>query len=57
VFDRLMPDTSRRLNVTLDPASAAKLAKLAERTHANRGTLARSLLSPVLEEADPDRAI
>lgn len=44
----------RRLNVTLDSAYAAKLAKLAERTHINEGTLARSLLSQALDEADPD---
>jgi hypothetical protein len=49
-----MPVTSRRLNVTLDPTYAAKLAKLAERTHVNAGTLARSLLSQALDEADPD---
>ncbi|HSP08726.1 MAG TPA: hypothetical protein VLU92_03920 [Candidatus Dormibacteraeota bacterium] len=49
-----MPDTSRRLNVTLDQTYAAKLAKLAERTHVNEGTLARSLLSQALDEADPD---
>lgn len=45
---------SRRLNVTLDHAYAEKLAKLAERTHVNEGTLARSLLSQALDEADPD---
>ena len=50
----MMPDTSRRLNVTLDHAYAAKLAKLAQRTHVNEGTLARSLLSQALDEADPD---
>ena len=50
---RVLP-ASRRLNVTLDPAYAAKLAKLAERTHVNEGTLARSLLSQALDEADPD---
>ena len=49
-----MPDTNRRLNVTLDQAYAAKLAKLAQRTHVNEGTLARSLLSQALDEADPD---
>ena len=49
-----MPETNRRLNVTLDHAYAAKLAKLAERTHVNEGTLARSLLSQALDEADPD---
>jgi hypothetical protein len=49
-----MSDTSRRINVTLDQAYAAKLAKLAQRTHVNEGTLARSLLSQALDEADPD---
>jgi hypothetical protein len=49
-----MPETNRRLNVTLDHAYAAKLAKLAQRTHVNEGTLARSLLSQALDEADPD---
>jgi hypothetical protein len=50
----MMPDTNRRLNVTLDHAYAAKLATLAERTHVNEGTLARSLLSQALDEADTD---
>ncbi|MGH7760764.1 MAG: hypothetical protein ACREOY_05025 [Candidatus Dormibacteraceae bacterium] len=45
---------ARRLNVTLDPSYAAKLAKLAERTHVNEGTLARSLLTQALDEAEPD---
>ncbi|MEP7105232.1 MAG: hypothetical protein ABI838_05250 [Chloroflexota bacterium] len=45
---------TRRLNVTLDPTYAAKLAELAEPTHINEGTLARSLLSQALDEADPD---
>ena len=31
-----------------------KLHELAERTHVNPGTLARSLLSTALEEATPD---
>jgi predicted transcriptional regulator len=43
-----------RLNVTLDAAHAAKLKRLAERTHAQEGTIARSLLSRALDEADPD---
>jgi hypothetical protein len=46
----------RRLNVTLDPERAEKLAKLAERTHVQEGTLARSLLSQALDEAEPDPA-
>lgn len=54
MYPGTVPDTSRRLNVTLDHAYAAKLAKLAERTHVNEGTLARSLLSQALDEADPD---
>jgi hypothetical protein len=45
---------AHRLNVTLDPEHAARLARLAERTHVQEGTLARSLLSTAIEEADPD---
>lgn len=45
---------SRRLNITLDEEQAAKLARLAERVHVHEGTLARSLLSTALDEADPD---
>jgi hypothetical protein len=40
--------------VTLDSEHAARLTRLAERTHVQEGTLARSLLSMALEEADPD---
>jgi hypothetical protein len=40
--------------VTLDAEHAAKLSRLAERTHTQEGTLARSLLSQALDEADPD---
>ena len=43
-----------RLNVTLDDTHAEKLRRLAERTHVNEGTIARSLLSTALDEADPD---
>jgi hypothetical protein len=43
-----------RLNITLDPEQGAKLARLAERMHLQPGTLARSLLTSALEEADPD---
>ncbi len=45
---------STRLNVTLDSEHAAKLALLAERTHTQEGTLARSLLSHAIDEADLD---
>jgi hypothetical protein len=43
-----------RLNVTLDSEYAEKLSRLAKRTHTQEGTLARSLLSHALDEADPD---
>lgn len=43
-----------RLNITLDEEHAEKLARLAERTHVQPGTVARSLLSTALDEADPD---
>ena len=49
-----MARDSSRLNVTLDPERAAKLALLAERTHTQEGTLARSLLSHAIDEADVD---
>ncbi len=43
-----------RLNVTLDDIHAAKLRRLAERTHTQEGTLARSLLAHALDETDAD---
>lgn len=46
--------SSIRVNVTLDGEHAAKLSRLAERTHTQEGTLARSLLAQALDEADPD---
>jgi hypothetical protein len=42
------------VNVVLDDERAQKLRRLADRTHTNPGTLARSLLSTALDEADPD---
>jgi len=42
------------INRVLDNERALKLRRLAERTHTNPGTLARSLLSTALDEADPD---
>ncbi len=45
---------SNRVNVTLDAAYALRLRRLAERTHTNEGTLARSLLQTALDEADPN---
>lgn len=49
-----MAQRPHRLNVTLDPEHAAKLAQLAERTRVQEGTLARSLLSQALDEAGAD---
>lgn len=48
--------SSQRLNITLDGEHAAKLASLAARVHVNEGTLARSLLSSAIDDADPDAA-
>lgn len=49
-----MATTPNRVNVILDDERAIKLRRLAERTHTNPGTLARSLLSSALDDADPD---
>jgi predicted transcriptional regulator len=49
-----MPNTSNRVNVVLDDEHSTKLRRLAERTHTNPGTIARSLLATALDEADPD---
>ena len=49
-----MEGPGRRLNLTLGPEHAARLARLAERAHVREGTLARSLLSAAIEEADPE---
>jgi adenylate kinase family enzyme len=43
-----------RLNITLDDQQAEKLARLAERTHLQPGTIARSLLASALDDAEPD---
>jgi hypothetical protein len=45
---------SQRLNITLDEERANKLARLAARVHVNEGTLARSLLSTAIDDAEPD---
>jgi len=46
--------TENRFNVLLDDEHAARLRSLAARTHLSPGTLARSLLSTALDDADPD---
>ena len=49
-----MAKPTTRFNVQLDERHAMKLHELAERTHVNPGTLARSLLSTALDRATPD---
>jgi predicted transcriptional regulator len=48
-----MSVSTNRFNVLLDDEHAAKLHRLAERTYVNAGTIARSLLSTALDQADP----
>lgn len=45
---------AKRINVTLDDEHAEKLAMLAARSHVQEGTVARSLLSIALDDADPE---
>lgn len=47
---------SQRLNITLEEAQAAELSRFAACVHVNEGTLARSLLSTAIDDADPDPA-
>lgn len=47
-------ERSNRFNVQLDEEHAAKLHAIAERVYVQPGTLARSLLSTALDQADPD---
>lgn len=49
-------DRTNRFNVQLDDEHAAKLHAVAERVYVQPGTLARSLLSMALDQADPDAA-
>jgi hypothetical protein len=46
----------KRYNIQLDEERSARLEALAERTHVQAGTLARSLLSTAIDEAVPDPA-
>ena len=54
MYSEVVPADSARLNVTLDAEYAEKLRLLAEQAHVQEGTLARSLLSRALDEADVD---
>lgn len=49
-------EPNNRFNVLLDDEHAVRLHRLAARTYINPGTLARSLLSTALDQADPDPA-
>ena len=51
-----MRKTSSRVSVMLEDEYAAKLRRLAEQAHVSPGTLARSLLSRALDEAEPSAA-
>jgi hypothetical protein len=54
VYGREVAQPIKRVNVVLDDERAMKLQRLADRTHTNPGTIARSLLATALDEADPD---
>jgi predicted transcriptional regulator len=54
LLQSVYPLAMERLNITLDDEPAEKLARLAERMHIQPGTIARSLLSSALDDADPD---
>jgi hypothetical protein len=43
-----------RINVLLDDEHAARLRRMAEQSHAAEGTLARSLLSRAIDDAEVD---
>jgi predicted transcriptional regulator len=46
--------SANRVNVVLDDEHAQRLQRLAERAYVNPGTLARSLLSAAIDQADLD---
>lgn len=45
---------TNRVNVVLDEEHAQRLKRMAEQAHAAEGTLARSLLSRAIDDADVD---
>ena len=47
----------KRYNILLDEEHSARLEALAARAHVQAGTLARSLLSTAIDEADPNPAM
>ena len=46
--------STNRINVSLDDEHAQRLKRLAEQSHAAEGTLARSLLSRAIDDAEID---
>jgi hypothetical protein len=52
----VVADDSIRLNVTLAAEQSEKLSRIAKRAHVREGTLASSLLSHAIDDADPDAA-
>jgi hypothetical protein len=53
-YRRGVPEESVRLNVTLAPEHGEKLARIAARAHVREGTIASSLLTQAIEDADAD---
>lgn len=51
------PLMGKRYNIQLDEEHSARLEALAARIHVQPGTLARSLLSTAIDEADPSPAM
>jgi predicted transcriptional regulator len=49
-------EQGRRINVVLDEEHAAKLNEMAARTYVQPGTIARSLLSTAIDQADTEAA-
>ena len=49
-------DQGKRFNVVLDEEHAARLDEMAARTYVQPGTLARSLLSSAIDQADTEAA-
>ena len=45
---------THRINVLLDEEHAARLRRMADQSHAAEGTLARSLLSRAIDDAEVD---
>jgi hypothetical protein len=49
-----MAGSGHRINVLLDDEHAQRLKRMAEQSHAAEGTLARSLLSRAIDDAEID---